>query len=334
MIALLANVASFMTEFSCSEIKTGYRHLDATGDSCCRSPQSNQSLSITDMLSQKAMSSVSPGRTMWIGNSYTYWGNFGMTSMHHDMIYSALSSEERATYGIGGSYGSTIPGAWIMDHGDMLTTRNLWTNMGTVMLQPNSYEWTSNPDVLVHFERAVSAVHKMGAKPMFYISPAKGVSHSTYIPGNYDMLEGIDAVFLNLSKALKVPMVPAHIAFSKVYKEHVDCEICDNIFVHDLDGTHPSPEGMFLAGATAFFTTYCHHDVESTLDAYDLRMNTSSSYRGWRNGDGRAQQKLIKEKEAELFTRETRFLLFKYAKEAVTEWMMKEGSVSGCVPPP
>ena len=186
---------------------------------------------------------------LFVGNSYLYYND----SLHNHVKRMAVerfpSYEEKFIY-----KSSTIGGArsWHHNFEHLLESKNIGVDepFNLLILQGGSAEPFSETSRL-RFQKTVKEVNKIakkhGTKLVLYMTHA-------YVPPDKryedNMINKISSLYVNAGKANNVEVIPVGIGFENAYKEN------PNIQLHNIDGTHPSLLGTYLAACIVYGVLY------------------------------------------------------------------------------
>jgi len=186
---------------------------------------------------------------LFVGNSYLYYNN----SLHNHVKRMAIerfpSYEEKFIY-----KSSTIGGArsWHHNFKHLLESKNLGVNesFDLLILQGGSAEPLSKNSRVI-FKNTVKEVNEIakgyGTKLALYMTHAYVAPDKRY---EANMINKISSLYINAAKENNVKVIPVGIGFENAYKEN------PNIQLHNLDGTHPSLLGTYLAACIVYGVLY------------------------------------------------------------------------------
>ena len=218
---------------------------------------------------------------------------------------------------------AAIAGAYIRDHIDRLQPLLADVSehfldgdlVSTVVLQGHSQEYLS-ASLLDDVRHAKAVANAASAALVWYMTPEYGRDHYS-APTGHAMIQGIETAFTEVGSALAVPVLPVGLAFRAVYDT---CDSCaETLPLHDVDGSHPSGAGSYLAAAVAAFSLQCGLSVE-TLQAAGSMWNLAA-------GD-REAKRAVMSGAAEFLPRANRTFLLTIARAVSEEWFAREGSVA------
>ena len=186
---------------------------------------------------------------LFVGNSYLYYND----SLHNHVKRMAIerfpSYEEKFIY-----KSSTIGGArsWHHNFKHLLESKNLGVNesFDLLILQGGSAEPLSKNSRVI-FKNTVKEVNEIakgyGTKLALYMTHAYVAPDKRY---EANMINKISSLYINAAKKNNVKVIPVGIGFENAYKEN------PNIQLHNLDGTHPSLLGTYLAACIVYGVLY------------------------------------------------------------------------------
>ena len=186
---------------------------------------------------------------LFVGNSYLYYND----SLHNHVKRMAIerfpSYEEKFIY-----KSSTIGGArsWHHNFKHLLESKNIGVNesFDLLILQGGSEEPLSKNSRVI-FNNTVKEVNEIaqehGTKLALYMTHAYVAPDKRY---EANMINKISSMYINAGKENNVKVIPVGIGFENAYKEN------PNIQLHNLDGTHPSLLGTYLAACIVYGVLY------------------------------------------------------------------------------
>ena len=186
---------------------------------------------------------------LFVGNSYLYYND----SLHNHVKRMAIerfpSYEEKFIY-----KSSTIGGArsWHHNFKHLLESKNIGVNesFDLLILQGGSAEPLSKNSRVI-FKNTVKEVNEIakeyGTKLALYMTHAYVAPDKRY---EANMINKISSMYINAGKENNVKVIPVGIGFENAYKEN------PNIQLHNLDGTHPSLLGTYLAACIVYGVLY------------------------------------------------------------------------------
>ena len=186
---------------------------------------------------------------LFVGNSYLYYND----SLHNHVKRMAIerfpSYEEKFIY-----KSSTIGGArsWHHNFKHLHETKNIGVNesFDLLILQGGSAEPLSKKSRVI-FKNTVKEVNEIakeyGTKLALYMTHAYVAPDKRY---EANMINKISSMYINAGKENNVKVIPVGIGFENAYKEN------PNIQLHNLDGTHPSLLGTYLAACIVYGVLY------------------------------------------------------------------------------
>ena len=186
---------------------------------------------------------------LFVGNSYLYYND----SLHNHVKRMAIerfpSYEEKFIY-----KSSTIGGArsWHHNFKYLLESKNIGVNesFDLLILQGGSAEPLAKNSRVI-FQNTVKEVNEIakeyGTKLALYMTHAYVAPDKRY---EANMINKISSMYINAGKENNVKVIPVGIGFENAYKEN------PNIQLHNLDGTHPSLLGTYLAACIVYGVLY------------------------------------------------------------------------------
>lgn len=211
----------------------------------------------------------SPKRILFVGNSYTYYN--GSLHVHANRIARQADPANRYDY-----RAATIAGAPLHYHAidHLITPGKLGVKepFEVVVLQSNSTDAMSERDRARFRETVIefnAAIAKRGAKTALYMTQAH-VKPSRY--AGTDMLHRTAEMYIEAGNEIGAIVIPAGLAFEEAYRRRPDIKLH-----FELDGSHPSLLGTYLAACTVYATLYgrrCEgnaYDYQSTIARDDAR---------------------------------------------------------------
>jgi hypothetical protein len=188
-------------------------------------------------------------RVLFVGNSYLYYND----SLHNHVKRMAIerfpAMEEEFIY-----KSSTIGGAmsWHHDFDHLLNSKNIGVkdSFNLIILQGGSSEPLSEKS-RVKFKNTVKQVKeiakKNGTKLALYMTHA-------YVPPDerfkINMINDISSLYIEAGKKNDLVVIPVGIGFKNAY------EAKPTIKLHNIDGTHPSLLGTYLAACIVYGVLY------------------------------------------------------------------------------
>lgn len=283
-LLVLQLALGFVGDLSCADVRSLYQAESPV--SCCTDATGSQPIDSLSLLPNATRPLAYTGiKVLLMGNSYTYWNDFGTRVV----LQKWVSDVD----------GVAIPGSNSAEHGDALAVRDLG-NVGLVVFQDrsNAHETASFLPNLQHLQRAIYA---QGANLVLYMPAAR-------FDGSTSFGE-INTAYQSASNALNVPVAPVALAFQKVYADVLHGMAgSDPLHLHDVDQTHPSAMGSYLAAAVIYYTTTCNL---APVDAPDIHQF----------GSGRVERQAIFDGTQQIWTDAIRAFLSAKAREAVEEWL-------------
>lgn len=189
-----------------------------------------------------------PKRILFVGNSYTYYN--GSLHVHANRIARNADASGRYDY-----RAATIAGAPLHSHAieHLITPGKLGVKepFEVVILQSNSTDAMSDRnrarfrETVIEFNEAIT---RRGAKTALYMTQAH-VKPSKY--AGTDMLRRTAEMYIEVGNEIGAVVIPAGLAFEEAYRRRPDMKLH-----FELDGSHPSLLGTYLAACTVYATLY------------------------------------------------------------------------------
>lgn len=201
-----------------------------------------------------------PKRILFVGNSYFNYN--GSLHVHANRIAANADPANRYDY-----RSATINGAPLHYHPieHLITPGRLGVPepFEVVILQTNSTDAMSSRgrsqfrDAAVEFGTAIA---KRGGKVALYMT------HAHVKPSRYagsDMLSRTARMYVEVANEIGAIVVPAGLAFEEAYRRRPDVKLHS-----ELDGSHPTLLGTYLAACTVYASLYARR---SEGNAYDYQ---------------------------------------------------------------
>jgi len=200
-------------------------------------------------------------RVLFVGNSYLYYNN----SLHNHVKRMAIerfpSMEKEFIY-----KSSTIGGArsWHHNFDHLLNSKNIGVkeSFDLIILQGGSAEPLSEKS-RTKFMNTVKQVKgiakKNGTRLALYMTHA-------YVPPDerfkINMINDISSLYIEAGKKNDLVVIPVGIGFKNAYESK------PNIKLHNIDGTHPSLLGTYLAACIVYGVLYGESPVGLEYNYY------------------------------------------------------------------
>lgn len=190
----------------------------------------------------------SPKRILFVGNSYFYYN--GSLHVHANRIARNADPAGRYDY-----RSATIAGAPLHYHAieHLITPGRLGVKepFEVVVLQTNSTDAMSERNRAQFRETALAfnaAIAKRGARTALYMTQAhvKPSKHA-----GSDMLRRTAEMYVEVGNEIGALVIPAGLAFEEAYRRRPDIKLH-----FELDGSHPSLLGTYLAACTVYASLY------------------------------------------------------------------------------
>lgn len=199
-----------------------------------------------------------PKRILFVGNSYTYYN--GSLHVHANRIARSADANGRYDY-----RAATIAGAPLHYHAidHLITPGKLGVKepFEVVILQGNSTDAMSDRDRALFRESVIEfneAIARRGAKTALYMTQAH------VLPSKYagtDLLRRTAEMYIAAGNEIGAIVIPAALAFEEAYRRRPDMRLH-----FELDGSHPSLLGTYLAACTVYATLYGRRSEGNTYD--------------------------------------------------------------------
>lgn len=197
-----------------------------------------------------ALESPSPKQLLYVGNSYQYYNNSlhnyvkRMVEAAHPEMAEDLNSKSATISGARLSHhevkGYLFPGA--LGLADPFDAVVLQGHSSAALTDENRQ--TFRTAVMRHHQ----AIEATGAETVLYMTPAYSEDHDSYDPG---MIDKINDLYTTVGNEISALVIPVGLAFQNAYEQRPE------LALHvDYDGSHPTPEGTYLAAATVFAALY------------------------------------------------------------------------------
>ncbi len=177
---------------------------------------------------------TTPGKALFIGNSYTYFWNL---STLVELMAEAKGIDLKTRHSTSG--GVSLGMHWRGERGLQSVQRIESGEYDAVVLQDHSMRALQYPDSLLHFGRQfIDKVKESGARPYVYLTWSR--------KWNPLMQEQITKMYQQLADEQVATVVPVGIAWELARTLRPEIEL------YDADGSHPSFMGAYLTACVFF----------------------------------------------------------------------------------
>lgn len=200
-----------------------------------------------------------PQSVLFIGNSYLYYND----SLHNH--FKRMANENYPGFeGSQNVKSSTIGGSRLKHHNlDHLLEPKAISSIkkfDLVILQGGSAEGLSKKDRTAFAKIAKEHIKKItanGSQAALYMIHAYIEPHENFDPNLIGLIKEMYVAAGNANQAL---VIPVGLAFENAYRHRPDIKL------HNLDGTHPSLLGTYLAACTVFASVFDESPVGLKYD--------------------------------------------------------------------
>jgi len=217
--------------------------------------------SIADVITPeiKKLKRTPPKSVLFIGNSYLYYNN----SLHNH--FKRMADEKYPGYeGSENVKSSTIGGSRLKHHDldHLLKPKAISsiTKFELVVLQGGSGEGLSKQDRKAFGKTANEHIEKIkanGSEAALYMIHAYVQPHQNFDP---NLIRVIEKMYVTAGNKNQTLVIPVGLAFENAYYQK------PGIALHQLDGTHPSLLGTYLAACTVFASVFNESPVGLKYD--------------------------------------------------------------------
>ena len=205
------------------------------------------------------LENTSPEKILFIGNSYLYYND----SLHNH--FKRMADEKYPGYeGSINVKSSTIGGSRLKHHNlDHLLKPKAISSISKfelVVLQGGSGEGLSKKDRKSFAKTANKHIEKIkanGSEAALYMIHAYVEPHQSFNP---NLIRVIEEMYVTAGNKNQTLVIPVGLAFENAYDQRPD------ITLHQLDGTHPSLLGTYLAACTVFASVFNESPVGLDYD--------------------------------------------------------------------
>ena len=207
----------------------------------------------------KKLNHTPPKSVLFIGNSYLYYNN----SLHNH--FKRMADEKYPGYeGSINVKSSTIGGSRLKHHNlDHLLKPKAISSISKfelVVLQGGSGEGLSKKDRKAFAKIAnkhIETIKANGSEAALYMIHAYVEPHHSFDP---NLIRVIEKMYVTAGKENQILVIPVGLAFENAYYQRPD------IALHQLDGSHPSLLGTYLAACTVFASVFNESPVGLKYD--------------------------------------------------------------------
>lgn len=202
-----------------------------------------------DALKVKPVPNSSPVRVLFVGNSYFYYNN----SLHNHV--SNLVKASDAALGASLQYKSATIGGAALNHHAMAHLIEpgrigVMQPFQWVVMQGGSGEPLSLKRREIFRQTALAnadLIKAQGGQVALYMTHAYVKPHRQVNPQN---MVATESMYIEVGNEIQALVIPVGLAFEEAYRKF------PALSLHNLDGTHPSPLGTYLAACTTYATLY------------------------------------------------------------------------------
>ena len=202
---------------------------------------------------------TSPKSVLFVGNSYLYYND----SLHNH--FKRMADEKYPGYeGSVNVKSSTIGGSRLKHHNlDHLLKPKAISSINKfelVILQGGSGEGLSKKDRKAFAKTAnehIERVKANGSEAALYMIHAYVEPHQSFDP---NLIKIIEKMYVTAGNKNQTLVIPVGLAFENAYKQQPDTTL------HNLDGTHPTLLGTYLAACTVFASVFNESPVGLDYD--------------------------------------------------------------------
>ena len=207
----------------------------------------------------KKLKRTPPKSVLFIGNSYLYYND----SLHNH--FKRMADEKYPGYeGSINVKSSTIGGSRLKHHNlDHLLKPKAISSISKfelVVLQGGSGEGLSKKDRKSFAKTAnkhIENIKANGSEAALYMIHAYVEPHQSFNP---NLIRVIEEMYVTAGNKNQTLVIPVGLAFENAYDQRPD------ITLHQLDGTHPSLLGTYLAACTVFASVFNESPVGLDYD--------------------------------------------------------------------
>ena len=210
----------------------------------------------------KAPQVDTPGRVLFVGNSYQYYGDSVHNHVRRMAIAADPSIEKKLAY-----KSATIGGSSLAHHNiDYLTQPGrIGVNepFQLVILQDGSAAPLSEKRRAEFREKVIEynkIIVERGGRTALYMTHAYVAPHKRAKPENIRLTEDL---YVSVGNEVGVLVIPVGLAFEEAYRRKPDIRLHK-----DYDGTHPDLIGTYLAACTVYASIYGKSPVGNSYDYF------------------------------------------------------------------
>lgn len=204
----------------------------------------------------------SPGRVLFVGNSYLYYND----SLHNHVRRIAIAADPAIEKSL--QYKSaTIGGAPLAHHNIryLIEPGNLGMKQPyeVVILQGNSTDALSDARRASFREKVLefnAEITKRGGRTALYMT------HAHVKPSKFaspDMIRKVEDMYVSVGNEVGALVIPVGLAFEEAYRQRPDIKLHK-----DYDGSHPDLIGSYLAACVVYASLYGKSPVGNAYDYY------------------------------------------------------------------
>jgi hypothetical protein len=202
---------------------------------------------------------TSPKSVLFVGNSYLYYND----SLHNH--FKRMADEKYPGYeGSVNVKSSTIGGSRLKHHNlnHLLKPKAISSinKFELVILQGGSGEGLSKKDRKAFAKTANEHIERIkanGSEAALYMIHAYVEPHQNFDP---NLIRIIEKMYVTAGNKNQTLVIPVGLAFENAYKQQPDTTL------HNLDGTHPTLLGTYLAACTVFASVFNESPVGLDYD--------------------------------------------------------------------
>ena len=204
----------------------------------------------------------SPGRILFVGNSYLYYND----SLHNHVRRLAIAGDPAIEKSL--QYKSaTIGGAPLSHHNIryLIEPANLGMKQPyeVVILQGNSTDALSDARRASFREKVLeysAEIAKRGGRTALYMT------HAHVKPSKFaspDMIRKVEDMYVSAGNEAGALVIPVGLAFEEAYRQRPDIKLHK-----DYDGSHPDLIGTYLAACVVYASLYGKSPIGNSYDYY------------------------------------------------------------------
>lgn len=176
-------------------------------------------------------------KVLFIGNSYTYYNE--LPKLVQNLARTAQEARkfetEMVTVG-----GATLEQLWQQGKAVSKIKNGKWDY---VVLQEQSTLPITNPKLMYEYARLFNEeIKKINAQTVFYLTWARQNRPETQ--------QALNDSYMTIAQELKAIVAPVGIVWQKIQEQN------QNLMLYELDNSHPSPIGSYVAACVFYATIY------------------------------------------------------------------------------